>query len=416
MGMTDTNVIQTLPIRQWPNLEDWPKPEDYAGSLEYMAEITARGLDCECSPFFSHECGRPEPPQEPKPMTVAIPKPPALAGLSQYVRAVTLDVADVLPTIYTRSDGGTLLYEGKLNTLYGLPGVGKTWVAIDCAKQVTAQGGRVIWWDYEDKPDTLGNRAKLLGFSDASNQEKVLFVDAAVTENEKNIRVIIKALLAWVMGGERPGLIVLDAAERAGCPSDGADVAPFFKRMVDPFLAGGASFLLLDHIPKNTDGRAAGGIGSQHKLARVDGAALKVSGKPWNRIKGGRINLTLEKDRQGQLPCGVNEVAAVISGDYANGAFTYTVGQSSGDNTASMLGDKVLVLLAASEGGISGQRAIRDILKCKPTHLTTALNDLSNDGLISIEKQGRNSTYRISPQGIEAMADIEVQGALITQD
>ena len=146
------------------------------------------------------------------------------------------------------------------------------------------------------------------------------------------------------MGGERPGLIVLDAAERAGCPSDGADVAPFFKRMVDPFLAGGASFLLLDHIPKNTDGRAAGGIGSQHKLARVDGAALKVSGKPWNRIKGGRINLTLEKDRQGQLPCGVNEVAAVISGDYVNGAFTYTVGTSSGDNTASMLGDKVLVI------------------------------------------------------------------------
>ena len=211
-------------------------------------------------------------------------------------------------------------------------------------------------------------------------------------------------------------MVVLDAAERAGCPSDGADVAPFFKRMVDPFLAGGASFLLLDHIPKNTDGRAAGGIGSQHKLARVDGAALKVSGKPWNRIKGGRINLTLEKDRQGQLPCGVNEIAAVISGDYSNGGFAYTVGTSTGDNTASLLGDKVLVLLAASEGGISGQRAIRDILKCKPTHLTTALNDLSNDGLISIEKQGRNSTYRISPQGIEAMADIEIQGALITQD
>ena len=84
----------------------------------------------------------------------------------------------------------------------------------------------------------------------------------------------------------------------------------------------------------------------------------------------------------------MNEVAAVISGDYVNGSFAYTVGTSSGDNTASLLGDKVLVLLAASEGGISGQRAIRDILKCKPTHLTTALNDLSNDGLISIEKQG----------------------------
>ena len=415
--MSSTNGIQTLPIRQWPKLEDWPQPADYPTSIAYAAELTARGLDCECSPFFSHECGRPE---ESKPMvTVAKPpaaKPPALAGLAQYVRAVTLDVADVLPTIYTRSDGGTLLYEGKLNTLYGLPGVGKTWVAIDCAKEVTAQGGRVIWWDFEDKPDTLGNRAKLLGFGDAGNQDKVLFVDAAVTENDMNTHNIIKALLAWVMGGERPGLIVLDAAERAGCPSDGADVAPFFKRMVDPFLAGGASFLLLDHIPKNADGRAAGGIGSQHKLARVDGAALKVSGKPWNRIKGGRINLTLEKDRQGQLPCGVNEIAAVISGDYSNGAFAYTVGTSTGDNTASMLGDKVLVLLAASEGGISGQRAIRDILKCKPTHLTTALNDLSNNGLISIEKQGRNSTYRISPQGIEALADVEVQGALITQD
>ena len=283
--MTDTYYIQGYVNSQGAG---WTKEE--ADCCHPPFDVCDGGCNADCGCPANCYCGF-KPKQEPKPMvTVAKPpaaKPPALAGLAQYVRAVTLDVADVLPTIYTRSDGGTLLYEGKLNTLYGLPGVGKTWIAIDCAKEVTAQGGRVIWWDYEDKPDTLGNRAKLLGFGDAGNQEKVLFVDAAVTENEMNTSRIIKALLAWVMGGERPGLIVLDAAERAGCPSDGADVGPFFKRMVDPFLAGGASFLLLDHIPKNTDGRAAGGIGSQHKLARVDGAALKVSGKPWNRIKGG---------------------------------------------------------------------------------------------------------------------------------
>ena len=66
---------------------------------------------------------------------------------------------------------------------------------------------------------------------------------------------------------------------------------------VDPWWTVGHTVLLVDHVPKQKKDRPRGGIGSQAKLARIDGAALYAHGVPWNGQEGGHVHLTVHKDR-----------------------------------------------------------------------------------------------------------------------
>ena len=71
---------------------------------------------------------------------------------------------DLAPTaMLQRKDGATLLYDGRLNFLFGAPGGGKSWVALYCVHETLLRGRRAIYWDHEDTPGTLSRRSKLLG-------------------------------------------------------------------------------------------------------------------------------------------------------------------------------------------------------------------------------------------------------------
>ena len=63
---------------------------------------------------------------------------------------------DLVPTaMLTRKDGETLLYEGKLNYMFGEPGGGKSWLALHCVGLTLSQGHRAVYWDHEDLASTL---------------------------------------------------------------------------------------------------------------------------------------------------------------------------------------------------------------------------------------------------------------------
>ena len=73
---------------------------------------------------------------------------------------------DIAPTaMLQRMDGATLFYKEKLNFLFGTPGSGKSWVALDCVHETLLQGHRAIYWDHEDTaqaPSTGGQRSSAL--------------------------------------------------------------------------------------------------------------------------------------------------------------------------------------------------------------------------------------------------------------
>ena len=89
------------------------------------------------------------------------PEPPPYPGFGQYVKTIE-QKGKALPALLTRSDGETLLYAGKVNTVFGEPGMSKTWIAIKAAIEAIEHAGRVLWWDFEDKPDTLFRRVESL--------------------------------------------------------------------------------------------------------------------------------------------------------------------------------------------------------------------------------------------------------------
>ena len=53
--------------------------------------------------------------------------------------------------------------------------------------------------------------------------------------------------MEWLLAADRPelSLLVIDAAESAGCPADGASVMPWFEENVIPWYRQGIGVLIV---------------------------------------------------------------------------------------------------------------------------------------------------------------------------
>lgn len=66
-----------------------------------------------------------------------------------------------VPTIGRRSDGLGLVYAGRVHSIAGEPGGGKTWLALHLIVEVILAGGIGALIDYEDTPDAAVHRLRL---------------------------------------------------------------------------------------------------------------------------------------------------------------------------------------------------------------------------------------------------------------
>ena len=324
-------------------------------------------------------------------------------GLDAYTASFDFEAQTArLPAIMERSDNETLLYAGKLNSIFGIPGAGKSWVAaiaIDCA---VALGGNVIYWDFEDSPQTFKRRTMMLGFDPLQHPDAFKYLKPPLANNP----TAIAEAQSWLQGAPDPvfSLVVIDSAESAGCPSDGADVAPWFESHVQPWRDADAGVLLLDHVPKQREDRPRGAIGSQHKLARIDGAALAVSGAPWTKRTGGYITLTLHKDRGGDLPVPHGKHAAVIKGTYTDGhAFGYTIEAAEEADDEDLNSTLLEALVDKGRDGVTGKRAMRGLVQGKGTAIDAAIQDLEDAGLIVKSKAGQADNFKATEAGRETV-------------
>ena len=240
------------------------------------------------------------------------------------------------PAAYMRSDGATLIPENTLSAIYGMPSGGKSWVALDVARAVAESGGRVLYWDFEDTKETLLTRAFAIGLVDYGVLSNIAHVTAALADD----KTALQQAALWVKQGDVAGLVIIDACNSAGCPSDGADVSPWFESHVDPF-GKDVTMLLLDHIPKRTDDRAPGAIGSTHKRSRLTGVSLLIEGKAWTPKDNGRVTLRNEKDRHGVLPGGMGKVVGVISGNHIDGKLELRAEPPTGEDSGATVKEKI---------------------------------------------------------------------------
>ena len=219
--------------------------------------------------------------------------------------------AELVPTILTRTDSASLIYPGRINMVFGESGTGKTWVALQAATQMIAQGRHVTYIDLEDHPRTLVRRLEGLGAAKGDIIAHLHYKRPEIA----SARFAVDSIRDLVDG---PGteLVILDSWGEALAlfgvdQNDDHGVAHFTQTILRPWTRLGAAVLLLDHIPKAEDSPKLFAIGSQRKRAAIDGAAYRVNQvKAFGRGVNGRVTLTTAKDRSGNYPQG--SVAAEI--------------------------------------------------------------------------------------------------------
>ena len=337
------------------------------------------------------------------------PEPPPYPGFAEYVRAIE-PKGETLPVLLKRSDGATILYADKFNTIFGEPGMAKTWLGIEAALASIKLGGRVLWWDFEDKPGTLHDRVKALGELGLVKGPNIAFVDYALKEVDelgKAAQALARAI-GWLAEAGQYSLVVIDAAESSGAPSDGAPVTEWFKNMIDPFRLRKRSVgvLALDHVPKRRQDRPRGAIGSQAKLAKVDGAAFGLSGRPWTKTEDGVMTLKLEKDRPGDVPGHMGSRVATITGRTVNGKLIISIDPPTNNDDDDGL-DMPMLLLAAIAGagdeGVRGVKVLYDMVTGKGTHKQQALKELIEEGSVRQITSGKAKVHTLTDAGLMAL-------------
>ena len=316
---------------------------------------------------------------------------------------------DIAPTaMLQRKDGSTIFYDGKLNFLFGTPGSGKSFVALYCVQEMLLRGRRAIYWDHEDTPTTLKRRSSLIGLdlADFWREGQFKYLRPGVEDST----LAMAEAMTWIAESDGPALVIIDSAESAGCPSDGADVAPWLAKIVLPFRAAGATVLVLDHVPKRKEGRPLGPIGSQHKLARLDGAALYVAGVPWTGKTDGHITLYNHKDKHGQLPAPRDKPVARLIGTHERDTlYLSIVSPEAEDNIEEAYIPTLRALVSAGPDGVHGQKAMRDLVVGRGSQRDKAIGDLVELGFI-LKTKGKKVHYSITALGLEELGDSEEEG------
>lgn len=207
----------------------------------------------------------------------------------------------ILPTVLAVADHLPLLYPGRVNSIFGESGGGKTWVSLAAVAEVARQGARVLFLDFEDHATGIAERLVLLGLT----PEECALVDYRNPSTGIGVGVTRRAI------GGTYGLVVIDstgeAMATAGTDSNSdAEVAVWFAMVKQVArMAGDAAVLILDHVPKDKEAPSAYAIGSQRKRAAVTGAAYRVDTlKEPAKGRDGKLKLTVAKDRFGNRPKG----------------------------------------------------------------------------------------------------------------
>jgi len=235
----------------------------------------------------------------------------------------SLEVADVgallagnlqteQPALLTRTDGGALLYPGKMHVFQAEPSSGKSWLALVAVAEVLAMGGAAGYLDYEDTGPGILGRLRNLGVTDAVMAERFYYANPTGRFGPAE-----KLSLAAALDRMNLDLVVIDGVgeslSREGLSEDKADdVIRWTDLLPRPIARTGAAVLMLDHVAKDPEQRGRWARGSGAKLAAVDGASYQIKVRvPFSRHRAGRFDLVVAKDRPGGVGA-IGETVATV--------------------------------------------------------------------------------------------------------
>ena len=252
-----------------------------------------------------------EPPSLTPPSTPEAPFPVPDTRGEEQGNALYLDVAALLdggipdppaPVLLRRTDGHALFYARQVNLIFGDPESGKTLVVQAAGAEALKAGRKVLFVDI----DHNGPQAIISRFLDMDVPEAILrdperfrYVEP---EDREHLMAVVKDAKEW-----RPAVAIVDSIGELlpllGLNSNSPDDFTLaHTATLKPLAQAGAAVLAVDHLPKNTESRAAGPTGTAAKRRAVGGVALRVTiNEQFTPGRGGSAFLSVNKDRHGGL-------------------------------------------------------------------------------------------------------------------
>lgn len=198
-----------------------------------------------------------------------------------------------------------LFYPGKINTVFGDSGGGKSWLSLWVIAEQMMRGRDAILIDYEDSATTHIGRLRQMGVSDETIAKHFIYIQP----NEKWDRASQAALEA-TLEGRNPTVAVIDSfGEALGVDGFSAnadeEVATWMRGTARYLAERGLCVVLLDHTVKSIASARSTDFasGTQRKRASISGAAyfLKVIAAA-SRWADGHLQLISRKCRHGWWP------------------------------------------------------------------------------------------------------------------
>ena len=221
------------------------------------------------------------------------------------------------PEVCRRNDGRSLMYRGRVNMLFGSSESAKSWIAMAICLQEIEAGGRALYLDFEDEPVQTLNRLRLLGAVDDDLRAQFSYIrpEGPLADMQRNrwgkdqptrsgefaqdqFDMALKTLDPDIIVADGMtalyGLHGLDANDAVSTDV----ITSWLKRLT---RNGRSTVIIIDHQAKSAD-KGSMPIGSQHKVAMVQGTLLQV----WpikQPMPGavGEMELVVLKDRPGQV-------------------------------------------------------------------------------------------------------------------
>jgi len=195
-----------------------------------------------------------------------------------------------------------LFYPGRINSVFGDSGSGKSWLLAFIISQVIKAGRDALVVDYEDSPASLAARLGQVGLTTEQIIKHLVYVSPQERWDARGAANLLEAVV------DRDVVIAVIDSTGEGMAQDGInpnadeEVARWFQGAARTLAGVGAAVVLIDHVVKSREsGRNAEfASGSHRKRAAINGAAyyLEAVVSP-SRERDGLLKLVVRKDRFG---------------------------------------------------------------------------------------------------------------------
>ena len=315
------------------------------------------------------------------------------------------------PTMLQRSDGRHLIYPGRLHSIYGEPGHGKTWVSLYLVRERIEAGDTVVYLDYDedDGGKSMAMRLMALGAKPDMVSKYLRYLNPqGLGKSGSNWSRLRTQIREW-----KPSLVIVDTmapalVELGLNEKDNAEVGAWYAhaRWLLRGIKPQPALVIIDHVTKSGEGRGRWARGAGDKLGRLHAAYAVESSVPFSRKNPGHIRLIIAKDRGGEVGREGEAAASVkftphndgqrldISVDVPESADIGSLAAQN-DNRRKVMLDRIVAVLRTSDGSLTPSE-IKRATHLRGPEADDVLNEAIESKLLVADTSGRVVRYRLS--------------------